>query len=475
MMKQFNRLTIPLLMVLLLIFAAAPAGAQVLIQCPCDRNGDGDCEDILASGPPADRYDEPLLAMDLGVQCMHLSGGDGFATMADGRVQYMFSFADLTGIGDGYVLNAECLGNNNPDPCCTGLMEGDCADGDISDDIMAAGALAAAWPAPAITLDEGKKFYLTLSNVGMLIRPDLFDPHTVHFHGFPQSSSVFDGLPESGLSINMGASLTYFYELHDPGTYMYHCHVEATEHMQMGMLGNLYVRAGQSFNGDSLAGVPAGNLGLNDGQCNTTDDNPLVPCGYAYNDGDGSTAYDVEYPLQLGSFDPEFHDASWFVQPLPFAMMFDTYPMINGRGYPDTIDPDPLPTPTDMDNCDGSCNGGVESQVESSLVTATAGQKVLLRLSNLNITATHTLISPSIPMRVVGIDAKELVAADGTTKLHYTTNSVTMGGGMSADVILDTTGVTPGDYYIYASNLQYLANNDEVAPLGGMMTKIVIQ
>jgi hypothetical protein len=44
---------------------------------------------------------------------------------------------------------------------------------------------------------------------------------------------------------------------------------------------------------------------------------------------------------------------------------------------------------------------------------------------------------------------------------------------MSADVILDTTGVPVGEYYIYAANLQYLANND--APgLGGMMTKIVI-
>ena len=125
-----------------------------------------------------------------------------------------------------------------------------------------------------------------------------------------------------------------------------------------------------------------------------------------------------------------------------------------------------------MDNCGGSCNGGVQSQVESSLVTATAGQKILLRLSNLNITDVHTLSSPSIPMQVVGIDAKQLVAEDGS-HLYYTTNSVTMAGGMSTDVILDTAGVAPGEYYIYAANLQYLANNDAPGP-GGMMTKIVI-
>jgi len=409
-MNRASKYFIPLLAALLLLFAASPSGAQVQVQCPCDMNGDGDCEDVVSTGPPSGRYNEPALADSLGVQCMHLTGGDGFATMADGRPQYMFGFADVTGT-----------------PAA---------------DVMAAGALASEWPAPTIVVDEGKQFYLTLTNVGMVIRPDLFDPHTVHFHGFPQSSTVFDGLPESGISIMMGASLTYYYNLVEPGTYMYHCHVEATEHMQMGMLGNLYVRPAQNGN------------------------TALYPSGkYVYNDGDGTTGYDVEYALQLGGFDPEFHDASWTVQPLPFAMMWDRYPMINGRGYPDTTDPNPLPAPAE--------NGGIVSQKVSSLVTAVAGQKVLLRLSNLNITVTHTLTSPSIPMRVVGIDAKELKASDGS-KIHYTTNSVTMGGGMSADVILDTAGVAPGEYYLYASNLHYLANNDQAADLGGMMTKIVI-
>ena len=395
------------------VLAVVPASAQVNIQCPCDLNGDGDCVDVVTTGPPSGRFNEPQFLADMGgnVRCLHLTGGDGFAVMADGRVQYMFGFSDQTGT-----------------PAA---------------DVMSAGLLAAEWPAPTIAVDQGSEFYLTLSNVGMVIRPDLFDPHSVHFHGFPQSSTVFDGLPESGIAINQGASLTYYYNLVEPGTYMYHCHVEATEHMQMGMLGNLYVRPAQNGN--------------------TT----LYPSGkYAYNDGDGSTGYDVEYAIQLGSWDPEFHDASWTVQPLPFAMMWDRYPMINGRGYPDTVNPNPLPAPAE--------NGGIQSQKVNALITAAAGDKVLLRLSNLNITEVHTLISPSIPMRVVGIDAKELMAANGTTKLHYTTNSVTMGGGMSADVILNTAGVAPGEYYLYASNLQYLANNDQAADLGGMMTKIVI-
>ena len=424
-MKMNKTYHILFLMLLLLFVSVISSEAAVDIQCPCDFNGDGDCEDINDTVPPL--YNEPETQATLGVTCMHLGGGDGFARMADdnGRPQYMFGFSNLTGIPEA--------------------------------EVMQSGILAAAWPAPAIAVNQGDEFYLSLTNVGMLIRPDLFDPHTVHFHGFPQSSTVFDGLPESGLSINMGATLTYYYNLVEPGTYMYHCHVEATEHMQMGMLGNLYVRAGQN------------NLPNNTDLNGFTHQTGFT---YAYNDGDGSTYYDVDYPIQLGGFDPDFHDASWTVQPLPFAMMWDRYPMINGRGYPDTVTIGSIDQPLDPD--DGSdLNGpGVDSQVEDSLIIAAPGDLILLRLSNLNITVAHTLISPSIPMTVVGIDAKELRSTTGEV-LHYVTNSVTLSGGMAADVILNTSGIAPGTYYLYAANLQYLSNLDE--DFGGMMTEIRIQ
>lgn len=416
-MIKKKRLTMPLLMALLLLFVAMPLTAQIKIQCPCDRNGDGDCMDVRTTGPTAERYNEPALQASTGAKCISISGGDGFSVMADGKVLYTFGFADLTGTPEANV--------------------------------MAKGILAAAWPAPSIVLDEDDHFYLTLNNVGMIMRPDLFDPHSVHFHGFPNASAVFDGLPESAIVINMGASLTYYYNLVEPGTYFYHCHVEATEHMQMGMIGNLYVRPAQN----RLAAGTALTL------------NGFVHQAgyrYAYNDDDGSTRYDVEYPLQLGAFDSKFHEEHLGVQPLPFALMRDTYHMMNGRGYPDTKNPNPLSAPLE--------NGGIQSQVLSSLITARTGQKILLRVSEVNVTTTHTLISPSIPMRVVGIDAREL--RDGATKLHYRTNSINLGGGMTADVILDTAGVAPGRYFLYSSNLNYLSNYQE--DFGGLMTEIVI-
>jgi FtsP/CotA-like multicopper oxidase with cupredoxin domain len=404
------------ILVAALLALPAPARAQafgaVYTQCPGDTNGDAIPEgavDVDGDG-----------VVD-SVKCRHLSGGDGYVTMADGRTLYIFSFSDLTGIPEALAMDT--------------------------------GALAANFPAPTIELNEGDHFYLNLTNVGMAIRPDLSDPHSVHFHGFPNAAPVFDGTPENSVAINMGSTLSYYYKIVEPGTYMYHCHVEATEHMQMGMLGNLYVKPRQN-------GTPIGGY-----------------TQFAYNDADGSTGYDVEYPIQIGSFDPDFHDASEAVQPLPFAAMKDRYAMLNGRGYPDTVNTAPIFTPTDR-NCSGPGSPCQPSQPVHSLVTATAGQRVLLRISNLNVTRFYTLAS-TIPMKVVGHNARlhRGPSADGGvtpgSDLYYTTNSVTLGGGEAVDAILETTGVAPGTYLLYTTNLNYLSNDGE--DLGGMMTEIRIQ
>jgi FtsP/CotA-like multicopper oxidase with cupredoxin domain len=281
------------------------------------------------------------------------------------------------------------------------------------------------------------------------MRSDLNDPHTVHFHGFPQAAAVFDGLPEVAISINMMSSLTYYYQIVHPGTYMWHCHVEAVEHMQMGMLGQLYVRPAQNRlpDGTDLKGF-------------------THQTGYKYvhNDGDGSTYYDVEYPLQLGSFDQFFHEMDETFQPPPFFSLHDNYPMINGRGYPDTVNPSPLAAPVN--------NGGKVSQPMSSLVTVPQGKKLLLRLSNLNITRFYTVQTTGLPMKIVAKDARLLRGPTGLNQ-YYTTYSFTSGGGESTDAIIDTTDIPKGTYYLYATNLNYLSNNQE--DFGGMMTEILIQ
>jgi FtsP/CotA-like multicopper oxidase with cupredoxin domain len=380
--------------------------AEVVVQCPGDTDGDA-----VPDAPDADPR----------VKCMHLAAGDGFMLMADEVELYTFGFADVTG---------------------TPAAE-----------VMGAGMLGAQQPAPTIELKEGDRFYLTLTNVGMVMRPDLFDPHTVHFHGFPNAAAVFDGVPEASVSVNMASSITYFYEIVEPGTFIYHCHVEATEHMQMGMLGQLFVKPAQ------------------DGQTKTYRGKAYTR--FAYNDGDGSTGYHKAYALQLNSMDRVFHEKHIEVQPLPFALMRGTHALLNGRGYPDTVNPAALAAPpsTKMEEQPE----GKLAQELTSLVTldrATEGTTLLLRLSNVSITDFFTVTALGLPMRVVGQGAR-ILRGPGGKDLSYGTGAVTLGGGETSDILVDASGVPAGTYFLYTTNLNYLSNGDQ--DHGGLMTEIVIK
>ena len=416
--------------VLLVPLSASAQESNIFVQCP-------ESTDLHPAGD--------------GIKCRHLMAGDGMVTMADdaNKELYIFSFADVPTGGAPPVNTSEYAGF-----------------------VMEQGVMAANGPAPTIEVDEDDEVFLTLTNVGMAMRPDLFDPHTIHWHGFPQAASIFDGVPDASVSVNMGASLTYYYNAKDAGTYMYHCHVEAAEHMQMGMLGSLFVRPRQNKTADgaNLFDAFAGNAAntANGGTTpapatDTTGATHIADTLYAYNDGDGTTAYDFGYPIQIGSFDPDFHDASLNVQPLPFAGMRDRYFLLNGRGYPDTVNPDVLSTTDPL--------GKVQpSQPVSSHIEVNSGDRILLRISNLNVTTFSSLGTNGLPMRVVALDAR-LLRDDAGGNMYYNTNSVTLGGGQSADVIIDTAGIT-GTYFLYSKNLDQLANDAE--NFGGMMTEIRI-
>jgi hypothetical protein len=204
---------------------------------------------------------------------------------------------------------------------------------------------------------------------------------------------------------------------------------------------------------------------------------------YAYNDGDASTRYDREYPLQIMGFDPDFHFVGTTFNPEGFASMKDKYFMLSGRSYPDTVTEGAIST----QSSDGMLR---VSQPIASLITLNSnagmngqGERALLRVSDLDTTEFQTLATVGIPMHVVGLDARLLRDMAGNN-MSYDTNSITMGGGQSADVILDscatrdaggncTARVPAGTYFLYTTNLDHLSNDAE--NFGGMMTEIVVQ
>jgi len=437
MNKKLFKKALPNAVALALLSGAAGVNATVYVQCPGDTDGDA----IIDTPDP----DHPNAV------CMHLTAGDSFVKMSDGNPLYTFGFGNRTGTAPG--------------------------------DVIGDGILASEWPGPTIVLDEGDEFYLSLTNVGTVVRPDLFDPHTVHFHGFPNAATVFDGVPEVSISINMGSTLTYYYNIVEPGTYIYHCHVEASEHMEMGMLANLWVHPKQDETGCTgpVACPAATRKGGTD---------PAAPYGYTYNDNDGTTAYDVEEAIQVSSFDANFHDASLFVQPLPFALLEANYPMINGRGYPDTVKPGNLPAPTDntapvAGHPVGKVTGtggdilnaqfdrplGAETQTMDTVISVSQGEKLLLRLSNVSIDRFFTLTAQGLPMKIVGTGARQMRGLDGKN-LYRDVASVNFGGGETHDVIIDTAGVAPGTYFLHATELHQMSNLTQLD--GGMITEIVV-
>lgn len=406
-----------------LALCSGGAHAAVYVQCPGDIDGDA-LWNSPGETPPA-----------APTKCMHLTAGDGFAVGSDGHPLYTFGYSDRTGTLPGQVINK--------------------------------GILGAHWPGPSIELEEDQHFYLSLTNVGSAMRPDLFDPHTVHFHGFPNAAPVFDGVPELSIAINQGSTISYYYNIKDPGTYIYHCHVQATEHMEMGMLANLYVHPKQDKTGCANGSCPvATRQGGGAG----------APLGYVYNDNDGTTAYDVEVPLQVSGFDSNFHDANLKVQPLPFAMLKGNYPQINGRGYPDTVKAKlALGAPKDDGFVSGTpgkvLNNGETAQDMSSLITVTKGQRLLLRFSNVSIDRFYTLTAPGLTMKVVGVGAKLLRGTDGKN-LYQDTASINFGGGETHDVIIETANVASGTYFLHAAELHQMSNKTQMD--GGLITEIVV-
>ena len=99
--------------------------------------------------------------------------------------------------------------------------------------IMDVGVMNSNVPRLQLRSTKTTSCFLTLTNVGMIMRPDLFEQHTIHFHGYPNASSVYDGVPDASVAINIGGSFTYYYLTPDAGTYFWHCHITPPEHLRM--------------------------------------------------------------------------------------------------------------------------------------------------------------------------------------------------------------------------------------------------
>ncbi|MCB0106163.1 MAG: multicopper oxidase domain-containing protein [Caldilineaceae bacterium] len=330
--------------------------------------------------------------------------------------------------------------------------------------------------APMFWVDEytgANEFHMQLTNLGLQMRPDLTDSHTLHWHGFRNVIPFFDGEPTGSISVPVGRNFTYVFRPRDPGTYMYHCHVEDVEHVHMGMTGPVFVRPAQN-----------GNTSL------------YASGKFAYNDGDGSTGYDREFAMFLSEVWAEAHWCDSHIQLPDWSDYKADFSLLNGRAYPDTLAPNaPIDAATSHHALSVERDAGgdliapagrpdLQYQPLSALVTCLPNERVLLRFSNLGFREAAMALA-GIKMRVIGRDAT-MMRGLGSTGLRngadtsYATNTVLIGPGESYDVLFTAPDFSGGSgssgqgydsYVLYNRRLTQVSNLD-ASTFGGQRTEV---
>ena len=148
--------------------------------------------------------------------------------------------------------------------------------------------------------------------------------------------------------------------------------------------------------------------------------------------------------------------------------------MLNGRGYPDTVMPGPLPRrpapvipEQQLAHPDGVESQPVELADHGNCRRAHPAAHLQSQRHQL-LHLDHAGSADAGGGRRRAHPARVRTASD----LYYDTTSVTLGGGEAVDVIIDTAGIPTGTYFLYTTNLNYLSNNTQ--DYGGMMTEIRI-
>lgn len=242
-------------------------------------------------------------------------------------------------------------------------------------------------PSPLIWGEEMDHIYVTLINLGMKERLDLMDFHTVHMHGAHVATQL-DGFPETSFGVPMWSMLppdqvpdyapavaTYYFEPDHPGTYFYHCHIEASEHVQMGMYGALIIYPSKCSL--EMAGIKQNRRGdwYVHGKKQPQIPRTATNRNFAYNDI--NTFFDSEWVMLLSDIDQEWHTAVLTNDPNFNAVNFKpNFWLVNGRAFPDTILPHPqtaLPI----------ANPNLTQINYESYVHVKTGDKFLLRMINM--------------------------------------------------------------------------------------------
>jgi FtsP/CotA-like multicopper oxidase with cupredoxin domain len=129
--------------------------------------------------------------------------------------------------------------------------------------------LGRVWPSRLIRATEGEVVQVEIKPAKRV--------HTIHHHGI-EPEPINDGVGHTSAEIT--GHFTYQWRAHSPGTYFYHCHVNTTLHVQMGMYGALVID-------------PKRDASLKPGETRAFANGPV---------------YEVEAIWAFGAIDPRWHN-----------------------------------------------------------------------------------------------------------------------------------------------------------------------
>jgi len=205
-------------------------------------------------------------------------------------------------------------------------------------------------PGPTLIYTEGDSVELKLRNMSQSAS------HTIHLHGLDVNQQN-DGVPHLSFEVGHNETESYFFKAPHPGTYLYHCHVTSSLHVQAGMYGMLIVKP-QNIN----------------------------------ETWDGGFTFDKEYAWMTSEIDTVWHTDSIINHPHDTTTMMRLLPDYNPQYF--------------------FVNGRSENQLSDSLnniyISATANETVLLRLANIGYYGNRFIFPNQLNAKIISSDGRPL-------------------------------------------------------------------
>jgi FtsP/CotA-like multicopper oxidase with cupredoxin domain len=272
-------------------------------------------------------------------------------------------------------------------------------------------------PGPVLRVPEGAEVTVNLVENSLPVATSIIFPGQLDVTSHGGSGGVFAAEAAPGSGSPSTPLVSYSFTASAAGTYLYESGTTGQPQVPMGLYGALIV-------------------------------DPATP-GQAY--AGSVSAYEEEAILVLSEIDPALN-----ANPAGFDLLNynPTYWLINGRAYPDTLDP------------------AAPGTAQPYTAQANTGNRLLVRYVNASGNH-HTMMLLDRYQRVIARDANELLGGQ-----MFDAVAETIPSGQTTDVIIDPTGAALNAELPLFNRQLRLTNGDpgpsHFLPGGGMMTFITV-